>query len=178
MIAEDQTIVRGSVPNVVDALMLMFAAYYLSVIPLNWELPWSSCRVRVEKRERKEGGHSLCPPSFLRAGPRNGPSEGGRGRGQGPNEGEATQPGVFFYVKTSDLESVNEARREKFCQKNRTMEHIPPTQDSLLQHLKRVAYQSGIWATSDLAQQRTPSPEDMDGLWIETAWSGFLCGAL
>ncbi|KAF3857632.1 hypothetical protein F7725_010833, partial [Dissostichus mawsoni] len=28
MIAEDQTIVRGSVPNVVDALMLMFAAYY------------------------------------------------------------------------------------------------------------------------------------------------------
>ncbi|KAI9520054.1 hypothetical protein NQZ68_021773, partial [Dissostichus eleginoides] len=28
MIAEDQTIVRGSVLNVVDALMLMFAAYY------------------------------------------------------------------------------------------------------------------------------------------------------
>ncbi|KAF3849498.1 hypothetical protein F7725_019217 [Dissostichus mawsoni] len=45
MIAEDQTIVSGSFPNVVDALMLMFAAYYLSVIAQNWELPWSSCRV-------------------------------------------------------------------------------------------------------------------------------------
>ncbi|KAI9527120.1 hypothetical protein NQZ68_033453, partial [Dissostichus eleginoides] len=44
MIAEDQTIVSGSVPNVVDALMLMFAAYYFSVIAQNWELPWSSCR--------------------------------------------------------------------------------------------------------------------------------------
>ncbi|KAI9544009.1 hypothetical protein NQZ68_005058 [Dissostichus eleginoides] len=44
MIAEDQIIVSGSVPNVVDALMLMFAAYYLSVIAQNWELPWSSCR--------------------------------------------------------------------------------------------------------------------------------------
>ncbi|KAI9543559.1 hypothetical protein NQZ68_008606 [Dissostichus eleginoides] len=44
MIVEDQTIVSGSVLNVVDALMLMFAAYYLSVIAQNWELPWSSCR--------------------------------------------------------------------------------------------------------------------------------------
>ncbi|KAJ3583748.1 hypothetical protein NHX12_015621 [Muraenolepis orangiensis] len=56
--------------------------------------------------------------------------------------------------------------REMFCQKNRMMEHIPPTQDSLLQHLKRVAYQSGIWATSELAQQRTPSP-DGNGLTLD-----------
>lgn len=39
------------------------------------------------------------------------------------------------------------------------MEHIPPTQESLLQHVNRVAYQSGIWATSELAQQLTPNPE-------------------
>ncbi|KAK5916101.1 hypothetical protein CesoFtcFv8_001633 [Champsocephalus esox] len=64
-----------------------------------------------------------------------------------------------------------------FCQKNRTMEHIPPTQDSLLQHLKRVAYQSGIWATSELTQQRTPSPEgygwtlDRDSLVWLPVWS-------
>jgi len=57
------------------------------------------------------------------------------------------------------MESVNEAQRELFCQKNKTMDHIPPTQDSLLQHVKRVAYQSGIWATSELAQQPIPSPE-------------------
>ena len=66
---------------------------------------------------------------------------------------------VILYDKTSYLDSVNEVRRELFCQKSRTMDHIPPTQDALLQHMKRVAYQSGIWATSELAQQPTPSPE-------------------
>ncbi|KAF3838361.1 hypothetical protein F7725_010129 [Dissostichus mawsoni] len=55
MIAEDQTIVSGSVPNVVDALMLMFAAYYLSVIAQNWELPWSSCRGAYSRSIRTRG---------------------------------------------------------------------------------------------------------------------------
>ena len=41
---------------------------------------------------------------------------------------------VVLYDKTSDLQSVNEARRELFCQKNKTMENIPPTQDALLQN--------------------------------------------
>ena len=66
---------------------------------------------------------------------------------------------VVIYDKTSHSGSINEARRELFCQKNKTMEHIQPTQDSLLQHAKRVAYQSGIWATCELAHQPTPSPE-------------------
>ena len=57
------------------------------------------------------------------------------------------------------------------------LEHIPPTQDSLLQHVKRVAYKSGIWASSELAQQPTPSPEGGDGHWMSTTRSGFLCGA-
>ena len=43
---------------------------------------------------------------------------------------------VVLYDKTSDLQSVNEAQRKMFCQKNKTMEHIPPTQDALLQSLK------------------------------------------
>ena len=34
--------------------------------------------------------------------------------------------------------------------------HIPPTQDALLQHSKRVVYQAGIWTTSDQAQQQAP----------------------
>ncbi|KAF3839945.1 hypothetical protein F7725_018662 [Dissostichus mawsoni] len=38
MIAEDQTIVSGSVLNVVDALMLMFAAYYCLNISYRSEL--------------------------------------------------------------------------------------------------------------------------------------------
>ena len=66
---------------------------------------------------------------------------------------------VVIYDKTSNLEFVNEARKELFCQKNRTMEAIPPTQDALLQHCRRVAYQAGIWNTSNKAQQDLPSPE-------------------
>ena len=87
---------------------------------------------------------------------------------------------VVLYDKTSHLHSINEARRELFCQKNKTTEHIPPTQDALLQHSKRVAYQSGIWATSELAHQPTPSPEglDVDGHWMETANYGVLSGVL
>ena len=34
---------------------------------------------------------------------------------------------VVLYDKTNDLESVNDARRELFCQKTKAMEHIPPT---------------------------------------------------
>ena len=41
----------------------------------------------------------------------------------------------------------------------KTTETIPPTQDSLMQHCKHVVYQAGIWTTSDMAQQQTPSPE-------------------
>ena len=67
---------------------------------------------------------------------------------------------VVIYNRTSSLEYVNEARRELFCQKNRTMENIPPTQDALLQHSKRVSYQAGIWTTSDQPQQEAPSPEE------------------
>ena len=66
---------------------------------------------------------------------------------------------VVIYDKTSNLESVNEARKDLLCQKSRTMETIPPSQDARLQHCKRVAYQAGIWSTSDKAQQEIPSPE-------------------
>ena len=40
------------------------------------------------------------------------------------------------------------------------METLPPTQDSLLQHTKRAAYQTGIWCSSDQIdhQQHVPSP--------------------
>ena len=46
---------------------------------------------------------------------------------------------VIIYDKTSSLEYVNEARRELFCQKYKTMETIPPTQDAFLQDCRRAA---------------------------------------
>ena len=66
---------------------------------------------------------------------------------------------IIMYDKSSGLQSVNEARKELFCKKSRTMENIPPTQEALLQHTKRVSYQSGIWATCENAQQQTPTAE-------------------
>ena len=64
---------------------------------------------------------------------------------------------VVLCNKTSNLECVNEARMELFCQRNRPMESIPPTKDALLQHLKRVTYQAGIWTISELTEQNRPS---------------------
>ncbi|KAG0710839.1 hypothetical protein GWK47_021999 [Chionoecetes opilio] len=71
---------------------------------------------------------------------------------------------VIIYNKTSNLDSVNEARRELFSQKNRPMEKIPPTQEALLQHTLRAVYQAGIWATSDQCEQKPPTQGALDGL--------------
>ncbi|KAG0706016.1 hypothetical protein GWK47_024376 [Chionoecetes opilio] len=75
---------------------------------------------------------------------------------------------VIIYNKTSNLDSVNEARRELFSQKNRPMEKIPPTQKALLQHTLRAVYQAGIWATSDQCEQKPPTPEGF-GWTLESA---------
>ncbi len=39
------------------------------------------------------------------------------------------------------------------------MERLPPIQDALLQHSKSVAYQAGIWCTSEQKEQHAPTPE-------------------
>ena len=65
---------------------------------------------------------------------------------------------VILYDRTSTCELVNKARRELFCQKSRSLENLPPTQDALLQHVKRVVYQAGIWISSHQV-------EDLDGQW-------------
>lgn len=81
-----------------------------------------------------------------------------------------------MYDKTSSLEHVDEARKEIFCQKGKTMERLPPTQDALLQHLKRVAYLAGVWCTSEQSEQHTPHQKVGAGLLKKTASHGFLCG--
>ena len=77
---------------------------------------------------------------------------------------------LLLYDKTSVLETVNEARRELFCKKNRNLENLPPTQDALAQHIKRAAYQESIWTTASNATNTIPLPSDrgwenIDGEW-------------
>ena len=50
---------------------------------------------------------------------------------------------VLLYNRTSNLTEVNEARQELFSKKSRSLDSIPPTSASLLQHTKRAVYQGG-----------------------------------
>ncbi|XP_061894509.1 uncharacterized protein LOC133644183 [Entelurus aequoreus] len=67
---------------------------------------------------------------------------------------------VILYNRSSPLNSISQTRKELFCQDSRPMERLPPTQDALLQHVKRAVFQAGIWATSTDTQQVIPSPKD------------------
>ncbi|KAG0716633.1 hypothetical protein GWK47_009201 [Chionoecetes opilio] len=66
---------------------------------------------------------------------------------------------VVIYDKTSPLVSVNEARKELFCQKNRTMENIPQLNRPCCSTPSVAVYQAGIWTTCHQAQQQTPTAE-------------------
>ena len=68
---------------------------------------------------------------------------------------------VSIYNKTSDLEYVNEVRMELFCQRSMPMDSIPPKKDAILEQIKSVAYQAGIWTTSKLTEQNRPFPESL-----------------
>ena len=48
--------------------------------------------------------------------------------------------------------------RVDFCHMNRAMDKLSPTKDSLLQHIRRVVYQAGIWTISTQTQLVAPSP--------------------
>ena len=72
---------------------------------------------------------------------------------------------VILYDKWSASFSVNETHKLLFCHESRSMEKLPPTQDALLQHVRRAVYQAGIWTSSTNTQQALPSPRD-DG-WMK-----------
>jgi len=53
---------------------------------------------------------------------------------------------VLLYDRTSDLGTVNNARKWLFTQKLRSLENISPTQEALKQHIKRASYQAHCWS--------------------------------
>ena len=50
-----------------------------------------------------------------------------------------------MYDKTSSSDSVNECRRMLYTKKARAIECIPPTENALIQHIKRAKLISVIW---------------------------------
>ena len=72
---------------------------------------------------------------------------------------------------------VNSARIELFTQKGRTIDGLPPTKASLVQHIMRAAYQAGhCWGQTMVPPPELPSPsqwgwnESTDGNW-EVNWT-------
>ena len=53
-----------------------------------------------------------------------------------------------FYSDIVSQSDCDEARRELFCKKNKSLENLPPTQDALLQHARGAVFQENIWTTS------------------------------
>ena len=78
---------------------------------------------------------------------------------------------VLLYDRTSSECAVNVARKTLFCRGNRPISHVPPTQDALLQHVKRAAFQAGfVWAQSIVAWQSLPSPSDWGWQCVDNVW--------
>ena len=68
---------------------------------------------------------------------------------------------ILMYDRSSKADSVDDTRLDMFARKQRTYESIPPTRASLLQHVKRAAYQAGcIWSQATVCQPHPESPAD------------------
>ena len=67
---------------------------------------------------------------------------------------------VLMYSRTSDLSRVNDARKQLFAQKSRSLENIPPTQAALEQHLKRARYQCNCWNMCLSPDPQLPDPSN------------------
>ena len=66
---------------------------------------------------------------------------------------------VLLYDRTSNQTNVNKARQELFSKKSRLLESIPPTQASLVQHVRRAVYQGGhVWEQTLLKEPVLPNP--------------------
>ena len=63
-----------------------------------------------------------------------------------------------LYRTSKKTETADELRYLRFCQKPKN-ETLPQTSDSLLQHLKRVSYQTLVWRQALTAAQNLPDPE-------------------
>ena len=77
---------------------------------------------------------------------------------------------VLLYDHTSDIVNVNDARKQLFTQKSRSLENLPPSQEALKQHIKRACFQSNCWNKALLSNQMLPSPADWGWKLGATGW--------
>ena len=77
---------------------------------------------------------------------------------------------ALMYDRTSECLEVNEARKQLFIQKSRTLETIPPTKAALEQHIKRASYQARCWSQALVQNPQLPSPSDWGWIKKEGEW--------
>ena len=77
---------------------------------------------------------------------------------------------VLMYDITSECLEVNEAKKQLFTQKSRTLETIPSTKPQLEQHIKRASYQARGWSQALVQNLQLPSPSDWGWVRKEGEW--------
>ena len=65
---------------------------------------------------------------------------------------------IWLYDKTADTHQINEIRYKLFAQKNSNPENLPPIEDALIQHTRRISYQVFIWKNAIHPMINMPSP--------------------
>ena len=70
---------------------------------------------------------------------------------------------IWLYGKTAATNQINETRYKLFAQKNSNPENLPPTEDALIQHIRRVSYQVFISKNAIHPMINMPSLLEMDG---------------
>lgn len=77
---------------------------------------------------------------------------------------------VVLYERCSEDEEVNKARKHLFI-KGRDIENLPPSQDALILHTLRAAFQAGhIWRKSLQKYTKLPDPAKFGWRKAETGW--------
>ena len=77
---------------------------------------------------------------------------------------------VLMYDRTSECLEVNEATKQLFIQKSRTLENIPPTKATLEQEIKRACYQARCWSQALVQNSQLPSPLDWGWIRKKREW--------
>ena len=75
---------------------------------------------------------------------------------------------VLMYSRTSDLSRVNDARKQLFAQKSRSLENIPPTQAALACPLP-----VQLWNMCLSPDPELPDPSDWGWTRVSTEWQPF-----
>ena len=64
-----------------------------------------------------------------------------------------------FFVMLCSFPKVNDLRKYLFTKKGRTVDSLPPTEDSLRQHVKRAIFQAGfVWHQALQKNMLLPDP--------------------